>query len=66
MSSRLARDSAVGVCPDCDGPSRTFKGNVHKWRCIDCIELVVGADRPPTAPPSTELANPVVREDILR
>lgn len=39
--------SPAGMCPDCGGPCLTYKGSVHRWRCIDCVERAIGLDRPP-------------------
>jgi ribosomal protein L37AE/L43A len=33
----MAARSQPGVCPDCGGPSLTYKGHHHAWRCTACI-----------------------------
>lgn len=43
----MAADSPAGTCPDCRGRSRTWKGNVHAWRCTRCVEDAIGLDNRP-------------------
>jgi hypothetical protein len=49
--STVAADSPAGVCPDCGGPSFHYKGDVHAWRCMSCVDADIGLDRssPPAA-----------------
>ena len=42
-----ARPSARYVCPDCQGPSASYKGIVHKWRCRECVAYVLGIEQRP-------------------
>lgn len=51
--SEMARRSQPGTCPDCGGPSRTWKGNHHKWRCVGCTQAAVGVPLPPVTKPTT-------------
>jgi hypothetical protein len=43
---RAAEESEPGRCPDCAGPSATYRGHVHKWRCAGCVEVAIGLDGP--------------------
>lgn len=44
-----AGKSMPGTCPDCGGQSRAYKGSIHRWRCIDCVEVAIGLNRPHAA-----------------
>ena len=35
--SEMAARSQPGTCPDCGGPSLTYRGHHHKYRCGACI-----------------------------
>ena len=52
----MAADSQAFVCPDCAGPSRIWRGDVHRWRCAACCEALVGlnASRRYTTETTTE------------
>lgn len=43
--------STPGVCWECGGPCRTYKGTVHGWRCAACClrHVEAGAVRAATA-----------------
>lgn len=59
-----AGSSRAGVCPDCEGPSLIYKGSVHRWRCIDCVERAIGLDRPAAPREVPEWLNSPVREKV--
>lgn len=46
--SAEARWSPPHQCPDCRGPSRSYKGNHHGWRCDGCVDTAIGLHRAPT------------------
>lgn len=45
--SAMAPLSEHGVCPDCGGPSRSWKGSHHAWRCTSCVNKAIRLDVPP-------------------
>jgi hypothetical protein len=46
-SPHVYPSSPPGSCPDCGGPSLSFKGSRHGWRCARCVEHAIGLDRDP-------------------
>jgi tRNA(Ile2) C34 agmatinyltransferase TiaS len=49
MAERTARDSAGTLCPDCGRPS-SWKGDIHRYRCRECVAAVVGIAYRPADP----------------
>lgn len=38
----MASHSDPFTCPDCQGPSRMWRGDVHRWRCDACTDIAIG------------------------
>ncbi|WP_328658915.1 hypothetical protein [Nocardia salmonicida] len=39
-----------GQCPDCGTPTTVYRGNIHKFRCLECVTDVVGLAYRPADP----------------